>query len=49
MRKKEQIKHWNKIFKLGDKINKNLKLTEIEIADEVRRFKQDSHNLQGGG
>ena len=35
MRKKEQIKHWNKIFKLGDKINKKLKLTETEIVNLI--------------
>jgi len=32
--------NWEKVFSLGDKINRELKLSEKEIADEVNTYRK---------
>ncbi|KKS69550.1 hypothetical protein A3A14_04650 [Candidatus Daviesbacteria bacterium RIFCSPLOWO2_01_FULL_43_38] len=36
------ITNWEKVFDLGDKINKELKLSEKDIADEVIAYRKRS-------
>ncbi|OGE36389.1 hypothetical protein A3B45_02060 [Candidatus Daviesbacteria bacterium RIFCSPLOWO2_01_FULL_39_12] len=31
--------NWEKVFKLGDKINKELKLSEKDIVDEINKLR----------
>ena len=34
-----QNTNWEKVFALGDQINKQLKMSEQEVIDEVSRFR----------
>lgn len=34
--------NWEKVFAIGDKINKELKLSEKEIANEINTFRKKS-------
>jgi hypothetical protein len=34
-----QKTNWEKVFSLGDQINKELKMSEQEVIDEVSRFR----------